>query len=89
MLFLRVLKDPMPPPCKQKLNSLQDSDVEQIRVNRGSSSYVYLDRPVHLLSTHYKVEEIESMAANLYRNTALDVHQREKASKYNFVKLLF
>ena len=75
----------MPPFCHQRLATLQDSDMEQMRKNREpSSSYerpVYLDRPFHLLTTHYKIEEIESMAANVYRNTALDVHQREKASE--------
>ena len=82
-LFLRVLKDTMPPPCKQRLASLQDSDVEQIRMHKEAPHYdrPFIERPVHLLSTHYTVEEIESMAANIYRNTAMDVHQREKASE--------
>lgn len=84
MLFLRVLKDTMPPPCKQRLTTLQDSDMEQIRKHQEAAfSYdrPFIERPVHLLSTHYKLEEIESMASNIYRNTALDVHQREKASE--------
>ncbi len=82
-LFLRVLKDSMPPPCKQRLASLQDSDMEQIRVHKEAPHYdrPFIERPVHLLATHYMVEEIESMAANIYRNIAMDVHQREKASE--------
>lgn len=85
-LFLRVFKDTMPPPCKQRLASLQDSDVEQIRMHQEASHYdrPFIERPVHLLSTHYMIEEIESMAANIYRNTAMDVHQREKASEYSY-----
>ena len=58
--------------------------MEQIRMHKEAASFYerpFIERPVHLLSTHYKVEEIESMAANIYRNTAMDVHQREKASK--------
>lgn len=84
MLFLRVLRDTMPPPCKQRLASLQDSDMEQIRVHKEAPHYdrPFIERPAHLLATHYAIEEIESMAANIYRNTAMDVHQREKASEY-------
>ena len=83
MLFCRVLRDPMPPHCQQRLTTLQDADIEQIRKHKESSyqDRPLLDRPAHLLTTHYTVEELESMGANTYRNTALDVHQREKASE--------
>ena len=84
MLFCRVLRDSMPPFCQHRLTTLQDSDMEQVRKQKEPSSYErvpFLDRPFHLLTTHYKIEEIESMATNIYRNTALDVHQREKASE--------
>ena len=75
----------MPPHCQHRLTTLQDADIEQIRKVKDPTSSnerpVFLDRSTHLLSTHYSVEELESMASNVYRNTALDVHKREKASE--------
>ena len=84
MLFCRVLRDHMPPHCQQRLGTLQEADFEQLRKLWDPTSTerpLFRDRSTHLLSTHYTVEELESMAANMYRNTALDVHHREKASE--------
>ena len=74
----------MPIHCQQRLTTLQESDIEQLRKYSDVDPYskTPFDRPTHLLSTHYSPEEVESMAANTYRNIALDVHQREKASEY-------
>ena len=74
----------MPLHCQHRLTSLNDSDIEMIKKNQESSYHdrpVYLDRATHLLSTHYKIEELESLGSNTYHNTALDVHKREKASE--------
>ena len=84
MLFCRVTRDHMPLHCQHRLTSLYDSDIELIKKSQDLPYHErsrYLDRSTQLLSTHYSIEELESLGAYTYRNTALDVHQREKASE--------
>ena len=76
----------MPLHCQHRLTSLHDSDIGLIKKSQDLPYHErarYLDRSTQLLSTHYTAEELESLGAYTYRNTALDVHQREKASEYS------
>ena len=77
ILYERVLKERIPFHCKERLKTLTEND----KIFSPMSD----DRALMNLRKHYPAESIICMAPQLCRNVAMDVYQRERASKWTNV----
>ena len=82
VLYEKVFRERIYHGTRQKLGTLQESDLPKIQESRGGSGS---DDRYSQIKRQFPCDVIVGLAPKLYRNIALDVHRREKEGRWSLI----